>query len=182
MSTLIERNKAQLLIIDMQERLLPAMAAPERTLKNAVILAKAARTLDLPLTVSEQYPKGLGHTVEALKAEIGNIPIEEKLEFSCWRNARLKERLTVQGRAQIVVLGIEAHVCVLQTAMDLKGAGFQVFAVADAMSSRADTSQAAAQERMRQADIFIATTEMVVFEALGAAGSAEFKQFSALIR
>jgi len=182
MSALIERNKAQLLIIDMQERLLPAMAAPERTLKNAIVLAKAARTLDLPLTVSEQYPKGLGHTVEALKAEIGNTPVEEKFEFSCWKNARLQGRLKAQGREQIIVAGIEAHVCVLQTAMDLKTAGFQVFAVADAMSSRADTSQAMAQERMRQADISLVTTEMVVFEALGAAGTPEFKQLSALIR
>jgi nicotinamidase-related amidase len=179
---LIERTKAQLLIIDMQERLLPAMAAPERTLRNAIVLVKAARTLDLPITVSEQYPKGLGHTVAALKAEIGNTPVEEKVEFSCWKNPRLQERLKAQGREQIIVTGIEAHVCVLQTAMDLKAAGFQVFAVADAMSSRADASQTTAQERMRQADISLVTTEMAVFEALGAAGTPEFKQLSALIK
>lgn len=179
---LIEIEKAQFLLIDIQERLLPAMAAPERALKNAIILAKAARMLDLPITVSEQYPKGLGHMVGPLKAEIGNTPVDEKLEFSCWKNAALRERIKQHGRKQMIIAGIEAHVCVLQTAMDLKAAGYQVFAVADAMSSRAEPSADHAFDRMRQADIAVVTTEMVVFEALGAAGTPEFKQLSALIR
>lgn len=179
---LIDRAKAQLILIDMQDRLLPAMAAAERALKNAIILAKTARTLDLPVSVSEQYPKGLGHTVAPLKSEIGNTPVDEKVEFSCWNNAVLRERITQQGRKQVIVAGIEAHVCVLQTAMDLKAAGYQVYAVADAMTSRAETSADLAFDRMRQADIAIVTTEMVIFEALGAAGTPEFKQLSALIR
>ena len=179
---LIDRAKAQLLLIDMQERLLPAMAAAERALKNAIILANAARALDIPITVSEQYPKGLGHTVTALKAEIGNTAVDEKIEFSCWKNAALRERITQQKRHQVVVAGIEAHVCVLQTAMDLKAAGSDVYVVADAMSSRLESSHDAAIARMQQADITVVTTEMVIFEALGAAGSAEFKQLSALIR
>lgn len=179
---LINREKAQLLLIDMQERLLPAMAAPERALKQAIILAKAARVLDLPITVSEQYPKGLGHTVGPLKAEIGNTPVDEKVEFSCWKNAALRERITQQDREQVIVAGIEAHVCVLQTAIDLKAAGYAVYAVTDAMSSRSESSHEIAVARMRQADISVVTTEMVVFEALGAAGSPEFKQLSALIR
>jgi nicotinamidase-related amidase len=179
---LIDRAKAQLLLIDMQERLLPAMAEPERALKNAIILAKAARALDLPISVSEQYPKGLGHTVAPLKGEIGNLPVDEKVEFSCWRNRTLRGRITRQSREQVVVAGIEAHVCVLQTAIDLKGAGHQVFAVADAMTSRAEASAEIAIARMRQAGIEIVTTEMVIFEALGAAGTAEFKHLSSLIR
>ena len=179
---LIERAKAQLLIIDMQERLLPAMAAPEQALKNAIILAKAARALDLPINVSEQYPKGLGHTVGALKDEIGNRPVDEKVEFSCWKNAALRERISQHKREQVVLAGIEAHVCVLQTAMDLKAAGYQVFAVADAMSSRGEDSAAIACDSMRQAGIAIVTTEMVIFEVLGAAGTPEFKQLSGLIR
>jgi nicotinamidase-related amidase len=179
---LIDRAKAQLLLIDMQERLLPAMAAPERVLKNAIILAKAARALDLPITVSEQYPKGLGHTVAPLKAEIGNAPVDEKVEFSCWKNAALRERIKQQGRDQVIVAGIEAHVCVLQTAMDLKAAGYQVFAVADAMSSRAENSAELAFARMQQAGIAIVTTEMAIFELLGAAGTPDFKQLSGLIR
>jgi len=179
---LIDRTKAQLLLIDMQERLLPAMAAAERVLKNAIILAKTARALDLPVSVSEQYPKGLGHTVAPLKAEIGNVPVDEKVEFSCWKNAALRERIARNRREQVIVGGIEAHVCALQTAIDLRTAGYHVFAVADAMSSRAETSAALAFDRMRQAGIAVVTTEMVVFEGLGAAGTPEFKQLSALIR
>ena len=179
---LIDRNNAQLLLIDMQERLLPAMAAPEQALKNAIILAKAARVLELPISVSEQYPKGLGHTTAPLKAEIGNTPIDEKVEFSCWKNVSLRDRITQNKRAQVIVAGIEAHVCALQTAMDLKEGGYRVFAVADAMTSRAEPSAELAFARMRQAGIQVVTTEMVVFEALGAAGTSEFKQLSALIR
>jgi len=179
---LVDADKAQLVIIDMQERLLPPMAAPERALKHTLILAKAARMLDMPVSVSEQYPKGLGHTVPALKAEIGNTPILEKLEFSCWKNPRLQERITENKRKQVIVAGIEAHVCALQTAMDLKAAGYQVFAAADAMSSRVESAAELAFDRMRQAGISIVTTEMVVFEALGAAATSQFKQLSALIR
>ncbi|MFO0992433.1 MAG: hydrolase [Hyphomicrobiales bacterium] len=179
---LINQSKAQLLLIDMQERLLPAMAAAERVLKHAIILAKAARTLDLPISISEQYPKGLGHTVAPLKDEIGNAPVDEKIEFSCWKNAALRDRITQNKREQVIVAGIETHVCALQTAMDLKEAGYQVFVVADAMSSRVEPSAELAFARMQQAGIAIVTTEMVVFEALGAAGTPEFKQLSALIR
>ncbi len=179
---LIDRAKAQLLLIDMQDRLLPAMAAPERVLKQAIILARAARVLDLPITVSEQYPKGLGHTVAPLKAEIGNTPVQEKVEFSCWKNAALRERITQHERRHVIIAGIEAHVCVLQTAMDLQGAGHEVYAVADAMSSRAEASAELAFHRMRQASIAIVTTEMLLFETLGTAGTPEFKQLSALIR
>lgn len=179
---LIDHANAQLLLIDMQERLLPAMAAAERALKHAIILAKTARILDLPISVSEQYPKGLGHTVAPLKAEIGNTPVDEKVEFSCWKNTALRDRIMQNNRAQVIVAGIEAHVCALQTAMDLKEAGYQVFAVADAMTSRAEPSAGLAFARMRDAGIAIVTTEMVLFEALGAAGTPEFKQLSALIR
>jgi nicotinamidase-related amidase len=117
-----------------------------------------------------------------LKAEIGNAPVDEKVEFSCWRNTSLRERITLNKRDQVIVAGIEAHVCALQTALDLKAAGYLVFAVADAMSSRAETSAAFAYDRLRAAGISIVTTEMVIFEALGAAGTPDFKQLSALIR
>ena len=132
--------------------------------------------------MADPDPKGLGHTVALLKAEIGNTPVDEKVEFSCWKNAALRERIMQNKREQVVVAGIEAHVCALQTAMDLKEAGYQVFAVADAMSSRVDSSAEYAFDRMRQAGIEVVTTEMAVFETLGAAGSPEFKQLSALIR
>lgn len=180
---LISAAKSFLLLIDMQERLLPAMAAARETERHCAILLKAAKRLDVPIAVSEQYPKGLGHTVPALRGEIGNAPVFEKLAFSGWRDEALKNHLTAHheaGRPQAILAGIEAHVCVLQTAIDLAQAGFAVYVAADATSSRAPSPLAF--DRMRQGGVEIVTTEMVVFELLGKAGTAEFKGLSALIK
>ena len=182
---LLEADKSTLLLIDVQDRLLPAMAAPDEVERHCTILLKAATALGIPATVSEQYPKGLGHTVPGLAIEAGNSPVFEKLSFSCWKDAALKAHLIGHHERQrplVIIAGIEAHVCVLQTAIDLAAAGFGVFAVADAMSSRAPSSVALAQERMRQAGVLVVNTEMVVFEFLGKAGTAEFKVLSRLIK
>jgi nicotinamidase-related amidase len=182
---LLEATKSGLLLVDMQERLLPVMERDAEVVDRCAILIKAARTLGIPISLSEQYPKGLGHTVPVLKQQIGNAPVFEKLAFSCWRDDALKSHLIRQhdgGRPQIVLAGIEAHVCVLQTAIDLAQAGFAVYAAADAMSSRKSASVALALARMTAAGVQIVNTEMAVFEFLGQAGSAEFKSLSALIR
>jgi nicotinamidase-related amidase len=182
---LLSPTKSFLLLIDMQERLLPAMSEPDTAQKQCSILLKVAKSLELPIVASEQYPKGLGHTVSALKDEIGNAPVFEKNAFSCWRDEALKNHLIAhheRGRPQAIVAGIEAHVCVLQTAIDLAAAGFGVFAVADAVVSRAPSSVNLATERMRQAGVQMVNTEMVVFELLGRAGTPEFKTLSPLIR
>lgn len=182
---LLSAAKSSLLLVDMQERLLPAMSGAADVERQCGILLKAARALEVPVTLSEQYPKGLGHTVPALKSEIGNAPVFEKLAFSAWRDEALKAHLIrhhEQGRPQVFVAGIEAHVCVLQSATDLANAGFAVFAVADAMSSRAPASLDLALARLRHAGIEVVNTEMVVFELLGRAGTAEFKALSGLIR
>lgn len=182
---LLERGKTSLLLIDMQERLLPAMADPAAVESRSLILLKAARALEIPVTVSEQYPKGLGHTVATLKAESGDAPVFEKLAFSCWRDAAIKNHLIhhhERGRPLVIVAGIEAHVCVLQSCIDLASAGFGVFAVADAMSSRNPQSAALALARMAQTGVSVVNTEMAVFELLGQAGTAEFKALSAFVR
>ena len=182
---LIDCNKSSLLIVDVQERLLPVMANGNGVLKQAAILLKAAKALDVPIAVSEQYSKGLGHTVEILIQDIGNAPIFEKASFSCWRDDGLRKHLMGRhdgGRPQVIIAGIEAHVCVAQTAIDMAQAGFGVFVVADAVSSRAETSVALALTRMGQAGIQIINTEMAVFELLGKAATPEFKALSALIK
>ena len=182
---LIDAAKSFLLLIDMQERLLPAMAEAQEVERRCIIVLKAARRLGVPVAVSEQYPRGLGHTVAPLRVEIGNAPVFEKLAFSCWRDEALKSHLIShheQGRPQAILAGIEAHVCVLQTAIDLAQAGFAVFAVADATSSRAPASRDLALQRMRQEGVEVVNTEMVVFELLGRAGTAEFRELSGLIR
>jgi nicotinamidase-related amidase len=182
---LLDVNKATLLLVDMQERLLPAMTGGDDIAQRCAILVKAAKRLNIPVTASEQYPKGLGHTVPGLKAEIGNAPVFEKIAFSCWRDAALKDHLIghyERQRPLVLIAGIEAHVCVLQSAIDLAAAGFGVFAVADAMASRTETSKALALERLRGAGVQAVNTEMAVFELLGKAGTAEFKELSSLIR
>ena len=180
---LIDAGKSSLLIVDVQERLLPVMAVSNSVVERSKILLKAAKVLDVPIAVSEQYPKGLGHTVAALKTNTANI--FEKLSFSCWRDDALKTHfinLHETGRPLVIVAGIEAHVCVMQTCIDLANAGFGVFAVADAMSSRKPESAALAFERMRDNDVQVVNTEMVVFELLERAGTPHFKSLSALIK
>jgi nicotinamidase-related amidase len=181
----IDAAKSSLLIVDVQERLLPAMADGDGAVSRCSILLKAAKALDVPVAVSEQYPKGLGHTVDILNQDIGNAPVFEKSSFSCWRDDALRKHFTVHhdgGRPQVIVAGIEAHVCVLQSALDLAQAGFGVFVVADAVSSRAESSKALALARMGQSGIDVINTEMAVFELLGRAGTPEFKELSALIK
>ncbi|WP_395689109.1 hydrolase [Aestuariivirga sp.] len=182
---LVEAAKSTLLIVDMQERLLPAMTGGAEVEARCAILLKAARALGVPVTVSEQYPKGLGHTVPGISDGLGADPVFEKLTFSCWRHRPLKDHLIAHheaGRPLVILAGIEAHVCVLQTAADLSAAGFGVFAVADAMASRAVASHVLALERLRQIGAAVINTEMAVFELLGRAGTAEFKALSALVR
>jgi nicotinamidase-related amidase len=182
---LIDATKSSLLIVDVQERLLPAMAAGNSVVERSTILLKAAKALDVPVAVSEQYPKGLGHTVEILSQEIGNAPVFAKSSFSCWRDEALRKHFTDLhdgARPQVIIAGIEAHVCVAQTAIDLAQAGFGVFVVADAVSSRAETSVALALSRMGQSGVEVVNTEMAVFELLGKAGTPEFKTLSALIK
>lgn len=182
---LIDAAKSSLLIVDVQERLLPVMAEGNSVIERSKILLKAAKALDAPVAVSEQYPKGLGHTVEKLNQDIGNSPIFEKTSFSCWRDDGLRKHFTNQhdgGRPQVIIAGIEAHVCVAQTAIDMAQAGFGVFVVADAVSSRTESSVALALTRMGQSGVEVVNTEMVVFELLGKAGTTEFKALSGLIK
>ncbi len=179
---LIDRQQSCLLVVDIQARLLPAMAQPQDVVRNAGILLRAARRLDVPMLVSEQYRRGLGTTVPELAAAIPADCVIEKQDFSCLGDAVFAERLRALGRTQAIVAGIEAHVCVLQTALDLAGAGFETFVVADATSSRSEHSRTAALERIRAGGIEVVTTEMVVFEWLKRAGTPEFKELSALIK
>jgi nicotinamidase-related amidase len=180
---LLSANKSSLLLIDIQDRLLPAMSAPDQVIAKSQILLQAAQTLNLPVTISEQYPKGLGSTVAALQSPTAKT--FEKISFSCWRDDALKSHfinLHESSRPLVIVAGIEAHVCVTQTCIDLANAGFGVFAVADAMSSRKSESATLAFERMRANNVVVVNTEMVVFELLEKAGTAEFKALSGLIK
>ena len=183
---LIARDKSQLLIVDVQDKLLDAISGKDRVVERCVRLVRAARTLDVPITLSEQYPQGLGPTVDAIRASLANAGVVvDKVEFSCLRSEPLRERLhdlRRQGRPQVVIGGIEAHVCVLQTAVDLEAQGFEAFVVADAIGSRSKVNRKLAMARLLNAGADIVDSEMVMFEWLERAGTPEFKELQALIK
>ena len=183
---LISRDKSQLLIVDVQDKLLSAVSGKDRVVERCVRLVRAARALDVPITISEQYPQGLGPTVEPIREAYANAAfIVDKVEFSCLRNEPLRERLHElrrQGRAQVVIAGIEAHVCVLQTAIDLESQGFEAFVVTDAVGSRSKASRKLALSRLQKSSVEVVDSEMVLFEWMERAGTPEFKQLQALIK
>lgn len=179
---LLRADDALLLIVDVQEKLLPAMQDPEALTRRCRILLEGARALGVPVLVSEQYPRGLGHTVGELKAVASDVPVFEKMTFSCVGHEGLLDAIEEVNRDQIVVAGIEAHICVLQTALDLIEQGAQVHVPADAVASRREDHCRIALERMRASGVVITTVESVLFEMLGIAGTEAFKTISRLVR
>jgi hypothetical protein len=168
------------LLVDMQERLVPAMADAAEVTAQCGILLRAAYELGVPILASEQYPKGLGTTIPALAAFATRRL--EKMEFSAYANSAIKDELTRAGQPQIILAGVEAHVCVLQTALELIDAKFQVFIVADAVSSRRPESREVALHRIARAGATLITVEMALFEWLRSASAPEFRGISKLIR
>ncbi|MGE5506514.1 MAG: hydrolase [Actinomycetota bacterium] len=176
---LIEAARSSLLIVDVQDGLAPVMADPRRVYRGCAILMRAAARLGLPVVVSEQYPKGLGRTVGELLELAPEGAVMEKLHFSCAHDPALKARVDTP---QVVIAGIEAHVCVLQSALGFKAAGREVFVVADACASRTEANHQAAMARLAANGVQVVTVEMAVFEWLHCAGTPEFKDVSRLIR
>ena len=178
----ITRAQAGLVVVDIQERLLPAMHERERVLQNALRLVKGAGVLNLPVIVTEQYPKGIGPTVSELAGCVPEFAPLEKTAFSCCGAQSFLPSLAPRKVRDVVLCGIEAHVCVCQTALDLLDQGFGVYVVADAISSRTAENRQFGIERMRNAGAIIASTEMILFELLEEAGTAEFKKILELIK
>ena len=176
-------DSSQLIVVDMQSRLATVMVAHEMqsVIKNACVLAQAAKMLNLPTVLTEQYPKGLGNTIPELLAAMPAIKPIEKLTFSCMADATFTHQLT-RNRSQIILVGMEAHICILQTALSMVASGKQVFVVEDAIMSRNAANKANAIARMRDAGCIISNTESVVFEWLGIAQGDAFKAISKLIR
>lgn len=181
--SLLSANGSLLAMIDVQERLFGAMPAEaaQALEKNCGILLQAARLLDIPTVHTEQYPKGLGPTLASLNAWCEPRRPIEKTCFSCCDSPAFNTRLR-HDLPQIVLAGMESHICILQTAFDLHAAGKQVFVVEDAVLSRTAENKANALHRMRQAGITVTNTESVVFEWLGRAEGDAFKQISKLVR
>ena len=182
---LLDVDKSVLLLIDIQTRLFSAMPPPVAQVMqdNSIKLLQAAEWLSIPILLTEQYPKGLGPTIEEIKLALPTKAQRfEKTAFSCCGCADFKQKLITSGRRQVVITGQETHVCVLQTAMDLLRQGMQVFVVEDAVCSRQELPKNNALSRMRQAGIEIVCYESVLFEWLRDAKHPHFKAISALVR
>ena len=179
---LIRPEESCLIVIDMQDRLVPAMQAPARTIKNAGILIRAADRLSIPILMTEQYPKGLGHTVKELNGLSAKAQTIPKIHFSCMQEPAFAEAFRAAGRKQAIIAGMEAHICVLQTGVQLMEEGYEIFVVTDATSSRSLESEKACLDRLQACGAGIVTTEMAVFEWLGQAGTDAFKELLPLIK
>ena len=181
----LESKKSQLLLIDVQEKLMPVIEDSSWTIARCGLLLEAAREMDIPLLASEQYRKGLGETVAALKEKIGSAPLLEKMHFSCCEDDAMMAHIEAarqKGRRQCVLAGVESHICVMQTALDLKARSFDVYVAADAVSSRRADDKDAAMKRLRHENISVITSEMAVFEWLGVSGTESFKKISKLVK
>ena len=174
---LIEADHSLLLLIDLQERLAPAIQDIDTVLRHNLWLAAVAQRLSVPIGATVQYPSGLGPLVPELIASIPPDRIVEKIHFSAVADGCL-ERLPDFSRRQIVLTGTEAHVCVLQTALGLRALGKEVFVVAEAVGSRRATDKDLALARLRQEGCRIVSREMVAFEWLHKAGTDVFRQIS----
>ena len=160
------------------------MQAPARTIRNARVLITAAHELGVPVIMTEQYPKGLGSTVPELAkvARAGEAIVLPKMHFSCMEDHDFASAFRATGRKQAVIAGMEAHICVMQTAAEMMEQGYEVFVVTDATSSRTLESEKACLDRLQSCGAGIVTTEMVVFEWLGRAGTDAFKALLPLIK
>jgi nicotinamidase-related amidase len=179
---LLKTEKTCLLIIDIQKRILPVIKDYELVVENTLKLIKGFKAMGLPIYYTEQYPKGLGPTEEQIVNELDEIKPIEKMTFSCSGAGELFNIFNTKKHSQIVVCGIESHVCVQQTVLDLIENGFQVNLAADAVSSRKEKDYNIALDRMRAHGAEVTTTECILFELLNICGTDVFKQVSKIVK
>jgi len=176
----LDRDDVVLVVIDFQDKLMKAMPNTETVYKNTNLLLKAAELMSIPVLVTEQYTKGLGHTVEEISGNFKNHQIIEKMNFSAFDD--LQTLLAATSRQTVLITGSETHVCVFQTTRDLTEAGYKVQVVGDAVCSRFEFNYRNGLELMKDAGAVITNTETVLFDLLKVAGTPEFKVISPLLK
>ena len=178
----ITKENTAALIIDIQERLVPAMFEKETLIKNCSTLIEGLAALNIQMVVTQQYTKGLGETAEEIKAVIPDFAFIEKRDFSCCDEPAVMEKLESLNTKNIIICGIESHVCVLQTAVVLKAAGYNPVVVMDCVSSRVQQSIELAKERFRHEGILMTSYESILFELTRSSEAPEFKAISKLVK
>lgn len=170
-------EQCALVVIDIQEKLLPPIFEKERLVRNSQLLIRLANILSLPVIATTQYSKGLGQTVPEIASLLPDVQPLDKLEFGCFGNSDFCSRISrLSGRGTLLLCGMEAHICVLQTALGALNQGHIVHVAADAVSSRTKLNWKLGLQRMRDAGAVISSTEMMIYELLGRSGSPEFKE------
>ena len=175
-------NDTVALVIDIQDKLFPHIDNHDQLEANCRILLSGLKVLDIPIVVTEQYPKGLGPTIKGLSNLITDFSPIEKLSFSCCGEKKFLEAVQGYGKRNIIICGIETHVCVLQTVMDLIERGYLPVIIEDCVSSRKPKDRETALKRMAREGVIITTYESILFELCEVAGTDQFKQISKLVK
>jgi nicotinamidase-related amidase len=178
----LDRDRAALVVVDVQEAFRPAVLDFDGVARNVAVLVQGASALGLPILLTEQYPKGLGATVPELERHLDGIEPIEKLCFSAAGSEEFSTRLGESGRDQVLLCGIESHVCVNQTADDLLEAGKEVHVAQDAVSSRTEENRRLGLHKMERAGAVLTSVETALFELLREAGTPEFKEIQKLVK
>ena len=180
----LDIERAMVLVIDVQEKLLPSIVGSEGVVAAGRKLLDGAGVFELPVLVTEQYPKGLGPTHATIRAVLprSRANVLEKPTFSAWADANVREALLALDRPQIIITGIETHVCVQQTALDLRSRDYDMFVCADATGSRGRIDHEIALDRMRQAGVLVTTVESLLFELCQRCDAARFKAMLEVIK
>ena len=170
------------IVVDYQEKLMPVILDKDTVVKNSEILIKGLRELEIPIIVSQQYTKGLGGTIEPIKEALGEFTPFEKNTFSLWQTDEIKSAIKATGRRNVIICGTEAHICVLQTIIDLREEGYNVFVVEDCVGSRKKNDKKFGCKRAVGEGAYLCTYESVLYELTGGAASPHFKAISKLTK
>jgi len=179
---MLDRERSALLVVDVQERLWAVMRQRQHLAERIAVAIRGCRLLRVPVFLTEQYPRGLGPTITPVSDSLGDIQPLVKMTFSCCGLTGLPRTMKEKGIEQVILTGIETHVCVLQTALDLIDGGFQVHLLTDAVSSRYVADEETALRRLSREGVVLSTIETALFELLTTAGAPEFKEVSKLIK
>ncbi|MGI5997759.1 MAG: hydrolase [Lutispora sp.] len=177
----LNKEEAILLIIDIQEKLAPAINQGDSVIKNTNVLVAAAKNMDIPIIVTEQYPKGLGPTVPEIEENLEGVEKFDKITFTACTEGVI-ESLNKTGRKKVIITGMETHICVFQTTRDLLNQGYDVFIAADGVSSRTEENKSNGLELMRDMGAVISNTETILYDLLKVSGTPQFKALSKLIK
>ena len=178
----LDPDQTALVVVDLQEKLLPAIDGEARVLHNSLLLLRLASILDMPVVLTSQYAKGLGCTVPAVLEAAPDVEPLDKLSFGCFGDESFTRRLGELGREQLLVAGVESHICVTQTVLGALDAGYRVHVMSDAVGSRVASNHDVGLSRMERAGALLSSAEMAIYELLGRSDGAAFKKMLPYLR